>query len=566
VAEGTKDLAPSEGLFLKWLIAGALILIPIVLLALYYRAMFSGLVNNAALDLAQVGRNLSDGRGFTTYFLRPLALTHGGNALRQPDVTHGPLYPVVLALGFGALGAKDTVAAGISGLFYVLTTPVLYWLGQRVFQRNVGLIAALVFAANPMMLEYATSGLPITFFVFLTTCLLAVMYHVATKAAQADSAVPKGPVVLIGLLTGALYLTDPVFIWFVPVVLIAVLLLNSPAHRVRVALLFGLPMAVLMLPWMVRNALLTGNPVFGLRGMEVWMNTPGFYPGMSAYRNTPSDLVPSAGLLQAVMRKVVLGSGEVVQAFPQISASWMLAFLLPSLLFRFKNPATNSLRRVMMYCFAGLLVGMLPLGIELPVFASLIPAMLVFAVAYLLHLVEQAQLPRASQFLLAALLGAALLLPVVRVITMTDKPGAIPEVMTAKALKQTIPPDQMVLSDQPWLVAWYADRPALWIPAVDSKITGIRSQFKAMHWLFLTPQVSDFSPKWKSVYAALGRWNVAYLGAQEAGKRTPDPVMITGTGDPLLEGLNGFTVVPPTPDRSPSTILAVLSSDKPSRK
>src|SRR5262245_11166229 len=108
------------------LLAGAL------LLFLYYHAQFPGLKNPDALDFAQLGRNLSAGRGFVTSILRPLALTHGGNALAQPDVTHGPLYPFLLALAFGAFGARDGVVAFISGLFYLLTIPVIYRLGARL--------------------------------------------------------------------------------------------------------------------------------------------------------------------------------------------------------------------------------------------------------------------------------------------------------------------------------------------------------------------------------------------------------------------------------------------------
>ena len=568
-AETSNEIAPGEGRLLRWLIGGALFALPLILLVFYYRAMFAGLTNDSALDFAQLGRNLSEGHGFTTYFLRPLALTHGTNALRQPDLTHGPLYPVLLALGFGALGAKDSVAAGISGLFYVLTVPVLYWLGTRVFHRTVGLLAALVFAANPLMLEYAVSGLPITFFTFLTTVLLLVMHSVAVTVANRSAEAPpaarasaqpnlsKAPFVLAGLITGALYLTDPIFIWFVPVILTAVVVLSG-ARRIQALGLFLLPLGALTLPWMIRNLILTGNPIFGLRGMEVWMNTKDFYPGEVAYRYTPGDLVPGVGLFQAVVRKLLLGAGQVVESFPQVSASWMLAFLLPSLLFRFKETATNSLRRVMMYCFAGVLIGMLPLGIEMPVFACLIPAMLVFAIAYLLHLVEQAQLPRPSVVLLTALLGAAMLLPVLRQMVLTDKPAPRPEVASARALRQALAPGDVVLSDQPWVVAWYADRPAVWIPAVDKQIKEVRTQFPGARWLFLTDQTRGLSPQWQYIYAMLQQWNQVYIQAQTAGKPTPGQVRISGAGDPLIESLNGFTVLPPARGTSPTVVIAAV--------
>lgn len=563
-AANASEIAPGENLFQKWLIAAALLVIPALLLVLYYRALFPGLTNDSALDFAQLGRNLSAGRGFTTYFLRPLALTHGGNSLRQPDVTHGPLYPVLLALAFGGMGAKDSVVAGVSGLFYLLTVPLVYWLGAKVFHRNVGLIAALVFAANPLMLEYGTSGLPITLFTFLTTCLLLVVHHIATWVGEpvegtATAPIPRLQFGLAGFLTGALYLTDPIFVWIVPVILTAVVVLSGAgSRRTQAVLYFLIPLGLLVSPWMVRNGLLTGNPVFGLRGMEVWMGTKDFYPGEIAYRYTPSDLIPGVGLFNAVVRKLLLGVGEVVQSFPQVSASWMLAFLLPSLLFRFKDPATNVLRRVMMYCFAGVLVGMLPLGIEMPLFACLIPTMLVFAIAYLFHLTEEARLPRPSLILLASLLSIAVFLPVLRDMTLTDKPSALPEMTGARALAQITGPGDAVLTDQPWIVAWYSDRPAIWVPAVDKKIKGIRAQFPELRYLFLTEQTRGLSPQWQYLYATFQRWNQVYSEARAGNKPVPEQLTITGETTPLIESLNGFGTVAPLKGTDSTTVIAAL--------
>lgn len=552
-------VAFSESALQRWLIAAALFALPLALLAFHYKAMFPGLVNDDALDFAQLGRNLSQGRGFVTYFLRPLALTHGVDPLRQPDVTHGPLYPFLLALAFGARGATDSVVAMVSGLFYVLTVPLVYLLGARVFSRPVGLLAALVFAVNALMLEYAISGLHITLYVFLTTTLLLVLYDVAARARNRAEgrgpALPRAQLVLAGALTGALYLTDPIFVWIAPAALGTVIALSAPSQRARAALLFLLPLGVLALPWMWRNGVLTGNPVFGLRGMEVWMGTRGYYPGSLAYRMTPEDMTPGVGLFQAVVRKLLLGAGEVVQVFPQVSASWMLAFLLPSLLFRFTDEAVNSLRRVMMYCFVGLLAGSLLLGIRMPVFVSLIPTMLVFAIAYLLHLVEQARLPRRSVALLAGLLSAAAVLPVLHDMVLGDRPPKLADAATARIFGPLTGRNQVVLSDQPWLIAWYADRPAIWIPAVDNKIAAMRRRFPQARWLFLTEETRGFSPEWKALYDVFRRWNQAALEATMARKSPPDGIRIAGKGAPLLEGLEGFTTVNPLNGAALSTVL-----------
>src|SRR5207237_533585 len=111
-------------------------------------------------------------------------------------------------------------------------------------------------AVNALLLEYAASGLHITLYVFLTTCLLLTMYDLAARprspGSPLRSALPKNKLILAGILTGLLYLTDPIFFWIMPVILVLVIQLN-PERRLQAALWFLLPLAVLVLPWMVRN-------------------------------------------------------------------------------------------------------------------------------------------------------------------------------------------------------------------------------------------------------------------------------------------------------------------------
>jgi 4-amino-4-deoxy-L-arabinose transferase-like glycosyltransferase len=559
--EATKSLSHGEGAIRNGLILGSLFLVPLLLYVLYYKALFNGLINSNALDFAQLGRNLSEGRGFTTYFLRPLAMTHGNNLARQPDLVNAPLFPSVLALAFGIRGATDVATAFVSGAFYLLTVPVLYLLGSRVFSRNVGLIAALVFAANPLMLEYATSGMNITLYTFLMTSLLLVIYQISVYArdrvANPALPLPKSALILAGVLTGGLYLTDQIFVYIIPVIFVAVFSLTR-GQTGKALLSFLVPLLILILPWMIRATRLTGNPLFGVRGFEVWMGTKDFYPSSIAYRHTPPDLIPGMGLFNAVIRKVFVGLIQVIESFPQVSASWMLAFLLPSLLFKFRDVATNSLRRVMMYCFLGVLIGMLPFGVEMPLFASLIPTMLLFAIAYLMHVLEQAKLPRMSVILFASVLGGAIFLPLIRNTIYAEKQSSLAGMTSAQILKKISQPGDVVITDQPWLVAWYADRPAIWIPAVDAKVGEYRQNVPNFKWMLLTDQTNTMSREWNQIYSAFAGWNQQYVNAKIMGQPAPSPLRISDSFYPLLEHLNGFTVIEPTPDTLPKVVLAEL--------
>lgn len=555
---------PSEVRFRNWLLLLGLLVGPPLLLVLYYKVMFPGLVNGDALDFAQLGRNMSSGRGFITYVLRPLTLVQGVGPLRQPDTLHGPLFPFFQALGIGALGAKDAVAAGVSGLFYLLTIPVLYLLGTRLFNRTVGVVAALIFATSSMMLEYAISGLPITLYVFLTTALMLVLHRLAGRseeqAASGPRPLPKGQLVLAGVLTAALYLTDPIFFWLVPVIFGAVLWVGGD-RRVQAALWFALPLCVMMLPWMARNAALTGNAVFGHRGYELWMYTD-LYPDTLAYRMTRAELIPGAGLLQAIIKKVFLNVNLAIAGLPQVHGSWLLAFFLPGLFFRFTDTAANRVRSVLLLSFGALLFGTLLFTINLPLFVAVVPGLLVFAVAYLLHLFQQAQLPRRSVALVTALLAVVLVYPLFADLALVGRPAHMNEVTSAKGLALLTKPGEVSLSDQPALAAWYGDRPSLLIPATDARVKEVKEQTGA-RWLFLTQQVRGYSPAWETVYNAFAQWNAVYAQARTLKQSPPQAMRINGQGGPLLEALDGFTTVQPPDDTDPTAIVATQPTAAP---
>lgn len=554
---------PSEVRFRNWVVGLALLLLPPALLYVHYRLMFPGLTNPDAFDYAQLGRNLHEGRGFVTYVLRPLALSYGSDPLRQPDLTHGPLYPLLLALAFGAVGVKDNVVAAISGLFYVLTVPVIYLLGARMFSRPVGIAAALVVAFNSVLLEYATSGLPITLYIFLSSTLLLTLYHLASWRKKwersAPGRTPKLPrlqLCLAGLLTGALYLTDPIFAWLIPVVTVGTLSLVR-ADRLRAAANLLMPMGLLVLPWMIRNGALTGNPVFGLRGMEIWMQTT-TYPGNLAYRVEPGGVVPSALLFQEVLRKLVVGFGTVLETLPQITANWLLAFFLPCLLFRFSDSAATTIRNLVVVCFGALLVGTLLFGVEMPLFVSLIPTMLVFSVAFLMHLSRQAQVSRGGAVALTAAAAVCAVFPLAKDLTLDERVRALPEVASAKALARVAARDEVSVSDQPWIVAWHADRPSVWAPAADNQLPAIRKQFPEARWLFLTPAARSLSPEWSAIYDLLQRWNQAYVQARNSGKQEPPVIRLQARGHPLLDALYGYVTVGMGENAVPSAVIAAI--------
>lgn len=553
---------PAEVRLRTWLITIFLVVGPPVLLWLYCKAMFPGLTNTDALDFAQLGRNLSAGRGFVTYVIRPLATTFGDNALKQPDVLHGPLYPFILALAFGVGGTTDKVVAIVSGFFYVLTIPVLYVLGMRLFNRTVGMLAALVYVFNALVLEYASSGLHVTLYIFLTTSLMLVIYNLATyeiaHTGQPVVALPRTQLIMTGLIVSLLYLTEPVFFWTIPVIAIyAVWLCRS--RWLRALGWFTLPVVLAAVPWMIRNGMVTGNPLFGLRGLELVMNTE-TYPKWESFRLLPTEISPGIPLVDEVLRKLVRSVGEVLYTLPTINASYLLAFFLPALLFRLANPAANVVRGVIVSVGFTLLWGTALFQIDMPLFVSLIPVAILFAIAFMIHLMAEAQLSRPTVALVSTIGVLVVALPLVYdTFLRVQKTEPLGSVDAARGLSDITRRQDVCLSDHPWVVAWYSDRPAIWIPKTDANIVEFRNRFAGARWLFLTESARGYSSEWRTIYDVFHRWNVVYNRAKESKRQPPTSIRINGKGHPLLEGLQGFTSVEPRAKGEPRAVIATFT-------
>ena len=414
------------------------------------------------------------------------------------------------------------------------------------------------------MLEYAITGMPVTLEVFLLTSLVLTLHRIASEVDATPAVAPRGKLALAGLLTAALYLTDPIFFWLLPVGLGAVLLLCRPI-RVAASGYYLLPLAVLTLPWMARNWIVAGNPLFGLQGAEVWMWTHS-YPVNLAYRMSPDELVASPRLLTDVVGKLVRDLSTALQSIPQGTMGGSLPFFIPGLFVRFKVESAGRIRAIAGVMLLASVGGSLLFHFELTLLLSVMPVLLVFAVAYLVHLVQQAQLSRNALVGVVAAGFVICALPLVHDLAFVERRSALTEAESARSLARMARQDEVAISDQPWLVAWYGDRPSVWIPRSDTKTLEVRNQFPRARWLYLTDQAAEFSPQWRSVYQAFLQWNNLYKQAMTENKKPPATLRIDGQGHPLLQALHGFVSVQPVVAAADAPVLAAIPVSQPSAR
>lgn len=71
------------------------------------------------------------------------------------DSVHPPLYYVFVHYTMAFLGRSEAAIRLPSALFSILNVALLYWLGRKLFNRQVGLLAAALLAVSPLDIWYA---------------------------------------------------------------------------------------------------------------------------------------------------------------------------------------------------------------------------------------------------------------------------------------------------------------------------------------------------------------------------------------------------------------------------
>ena len=161
----------------------AIVFFGMVGLAVWYDlAAYKNLSTIEGMDAAQLGRNISEGRGFTTQFVRPFSIylikkhRADGNAWpdgRHPDLANAPLYPLLVAgvlkvMPFSypdmseakqfSLYVPDLWIAGFNQLLFFIAVWMVFRLARRLFDEAVAWVSAGVFAGAELFWRFTVSG------------------------------------------------------------------------------------------------------------------------------------------------------------------------------------------------------------------------------------------------------------------------------------------------------------------------------------------------------------------------------------------------------------------------
>jgi hypothetical protein len=268
-------------------------------------------------------------------------------------------------------------------------------------------------------------------------------------------------------------------------------------------------------PWITRNLILS-QTCFGSAGYALVENTPhlpddvlerSFHPAAALSHVTPRE----------VLDKFFLNAGQIIKSdLPRLGGNWVSAFFLCGLLLPFRNPALRRFRLFLLWSLVMMAVAQAAcqthLSADSPEINSenllviLAPLVFVFGAGVfftlLEHLVpvEDPQGRRAVTGVFMLVLCAPLLFTLlgpVKIPAVT--PYAPLHIQQVAGMMQ---PDELMMGDVPWAVAWYGDRPCAWLTlgvarsadtnnADDSETYEEMNKLRPVRAIFLTQRTSD---------------------------------------------------------------------------
>jgi len=467
---------------------------------------FRGLSSPLGMEQAGLARELARGHGFQTKVVEPFAwkqfLMHDKSVSpgALPDTFDPPLQPLVLAPVFKAMESQwpmnanrnvhlmDRVVACVSVLFFLAACSIAWSTARRLFDEKIAGWTVATALLSGLLWDVARSGLPQMMALFFFSVALRAFVRGLERVQDEHSAVWES--LVMGVMGGCLVLTHWMGICLAIGLVGAALWMLRP--RVLSALLAGVIPLLALVGWGLRNFSVCGH-FFGAT-KPLLLAT--FSPGSESW--LLRDFTGASPLALAG----IFGRKLLYNATSQFHDIWQhFGGALPALLFfvallhPFKKEEVRDFGRGLAVIWLFAMIGMIVVGLPRQeedanqMHVLFIPAMSMFGLAFLMVLWTRLGMKTPhggwwsehGALLLATVFSA---IPLLTSLFTDLTPGLSnkgqfahwPPYLPAQIsrLAKFTGEREMIMSDVPWAVAWYADRPAAWIPQEKAQFDEMR--------------------------------------------------------------------------------------------
>ena len=499
-----------------------------------------------AMDAAQLARNISEGKGYTTLLIRPFSLylvqRHNEpktpvlltNATpdfaliktAHPDLANPPVYPLVLAglmkvlpfdypvnlkSPFWANNGSfwryqpDFLIALFNEVLLFMVALLTFFLAKKLFDSNVAWLSAILVLGCELLWRFSTSGLStmllLVFFLGLTLLLLEI--EKSAREVPLRTGWLFSLAVAAGILTGLGALTHYAFGWTIIPVAVFLLLFSGPKrlwHMLAALTVF----ALVLTPWIIRNEAVSGT-AFGTAGYAMIEGTYVF-PRFQLERSLNPELKNAMSLTPYVQKLFGNLRGILTSDLLKSGATWAGVLFFAGLFLGFRSTGARRLRYFLLLCLSVFIIvqslGRTQLSDQSPEINSenllvlLVPLVFIFGASFFFTLLEQMTLPLIQ--LRYAVIGgfvalcglplAFVLLPP-KTVPVVYPPFFPPEI---QRIASWMKPHELMMSDVPWAVAWYGDRQCVWLSLdAQTEFLAINDNLKPVNALYLTPLTMD---------------------------------------------------------------------------
>ncbi|MBI5686566.1 MAG: glycosyltransferase family 39 protein [Verrucomicrobia bacterium] len=373
-----------------------------------------------------------------------------------------------------------------------------YSIARRLFDRRVGALAAGLFVLSDAVCQFAISGLSVSLAMAWIGAACLALLSAAQRADRGDQRGVLWRALAAAALVGGAFLTQyPAGLLLLPAVALAWWIAGRQ-RGLSLAVGMALVFAAVTAPWLVRNYSVSGS-FLGLAPYQVVEQTP-WFPGHKLERMLEREGVPL--LVKPLLRKVAANAQAFWSDSPWLAGSgFVLLGFAGALLYRFRRPEVEWMKGFAVGAAALLFGAECLLGREPRpdsstvqagnLVALLLPLFAVFAAAMFTNWLDNLRI-EASELRGAALAGVCLLaaLPMLtRLALPAARPMAYPPCHPPALgeIAAHIGPQELMISDQPWAVAWYGDRRCVWAPYKLSELYKINDLHQHIAALLLTP-------------------------------------------------------------------------------
>lgn len=470
---------------------------------------FRGLSSATGMEQAQMAREMARGNYFETKVVRPYAwalLNEAGKnpaPEAMPDITQPPLQPLLWAPAFKLLKGHLNYVPGKDGSIYLLDRVIacygvtgmllaLLWThgaARKLFDETVAAVAVLALAVCEPLWELAVSGSPVATLLPLTALAFRLLVSAALRG-QAGQGVGM-PLLALGVVAALMMLTHWLAVWLVMGLVLATVV-AVPQRRMGAVLVAVIPMLALVgWGWWMQQR--CGDP---LGGAKTLFQTHLLPLDVSVLQRQFALNMPPVQVAELLRKLLQNWQEQLGGLFAHLGYSVPALCFVVALLHRFRRPETARLRLSLGVLILAVVLGMGFIGLpegrldDNQFYLLLVPGLTIYGAAMLavmwarLHPNGNGLWTRWGYALVALALSA---LPLLNVLPAQVKMGLTlrnriyphwpPYVPDRVALvNRLVEPEEMLFSDAPWFVAWYADKVTSWIPVKREEFDRMKAQ------------------------------------------------------------------------------------------